>query len=614
MKWWAACALGLLLHAGPGLANPLARADAAFAQQRPHAAWVEILNATQADPGNAIAWMYQARIALRLERPAAALVALDRARAAGYPEARMVHFRAHALLLQGQARAALDLLDRVAAAAPFQAYIARMRGRALAGLGEHLRAAEAFGVALRRTPRDPELWIDLARFRRSTGELAGAIDASVRAYALAPGRVSVLRLRGEMVREQFGLAASLPWFDRALAIDPQDMGTLLERAATLGELGATRAMLADTRAVLSLDPRNPRAFWLQAVLAARARNLSLAMAMLDRTEGALDGLPAVRQFRAAIACQRGDWQAAIRLLRPLLASQPGNVRTRQLLALALWQAGEPEGVIELLSPLDGSADGDSYAQILLARAAEAIGRRDAAAVHLERAFREYTRPDLAPESQAPGEAAYRISAIRGLLRQGRSGDALDQARRLVRDNPGAPEGRLALGDVLVHRDRPAEAAFVYRDAANMRFDAAAAIRLVDAMARAGDTQSARRVLDAFRRQHPRNRTAQLVEADLRLADGDARGAMRLLTRLDQRMGRRDAVLAAALGRAALEAGEGDRAVEAACRAYRLAPASPLASQACGQALQRTGRDGADAAALLRQAAAQRHLEAAAPRG
>lgn len=602
MRWGAACLL--LLFAAPAGANPLLRADAAFAAQNVREAWVEILNATQAYPGNGVAWMYQARIALRLERGAAALVALDRARDAGYPLARMTHFRAHALLLQGDAAGALALLRQGPVAVPYLGYAARMRGRALAALGQYRDAAAAFDAALGIIPRNPALWVDLARFRRASGEQAGAILASERAYALAPRDVQVLRLRAEMVRDQFGLAASLPWFDRALEIDPQDIGTRLERAATLGEIGATRAMLADTRAVLSLDLDNARAFWLQAVLAARAGKFALAGAMLERTGGALDAQPAVRQVRAALACQRGDFLVAVEILRPLLAEQPGNVRVRQLLAHALWHQGDAEGVIETLGPLDGSADGDSYTQLLLARAAEAIGRRDAASVHLERAFRPTAAVDLAPLLPVAGDAGQAVAAIRTQLRQARGGAALEQARQLVRRNPGAPEARLALGDVLVHLGRPEEAAFVYRDAADLRFNAASAIRLVDAMMKAGDRDSAWRVLLAFRAQDPRNRTARLLHADLLLEEGDAEGAVHLLDSLDRRSGRRDAAIAAALALAALRADDPERAIAAARRAYRLAPASPATSHAYGEALRRTGGNPADAQALLRQARAQ----------
>ncbi len=70
-----------------------------------------------------------------------------------------------------------------------------------------------------------------------------------------------------------GLVASLPWFEKGLKAAPDDLSLLGEYAATLGEIGRAKDMLRVTRHMIELDGENPRAFYLQAVLAARAGNL-----------------------------------------------------------------------------------------------------------------------------------------------------------------------------------------------------------------------------------------------------------------------------------------------------------------------------------------------------
>src|SRR3546814_16907961 len=87
--------------------------------------------------------------------------------------------------------------------------------------------------------------------------------------------------------------SALPWFRKALAIDRNNVPALGEYAATLGEIGRTRQMLALTRKMIALDPGNPRAFFRQAAMAARARNYDLARKLLQRTGGSMDGVPAV---------------------------------------------------------------------------------------------------------------------------------------------------------------------------------------------------------------------------------------------------------------------------------------------------------------------------------
>src|SRR3546814_15879499 len=68
---------------------------------------------------------------------------------------------------------------------------------------------------------------------------------------------------------------------------------LIEDAATLGDLGRMRAMLAVTRRAIAADPADPRAYYLQAVLAARAGRFDRARVLLQKTGGTLNGMPAV---------------------------------------------------------------------------------------------------------------------------------------------------------------------------------------------------------------------------------------------------------------------------------------------------------------------------------
>src|SRR3546814_11393120 len=68
---------------------------------------------------------------------------------------------------------------------------------------------------------------------------------------------------------------------------------LIEDAATLGDLGRMRAMLAVTRRAIAADPADPRAYYLQAVLAARAGRFDLARGLLQKTGGTLNGMHAV---------------------------------------------------------------------------------------------------------------------------------------------------------------------------------------------------------------------------------------------------------------------------------------------------------------------------------
>ena len=134
---------------------------------------------------------------------------------------------------------------------------------------------------------DGAVWTDVARFRRSNGDVAGAIEAADRAVAAAPRNVEALVLRGILTRSQYGLAAALPWFDRAIAVDGGNVEAFVERATTYGDMGRMSDMLADAREAHRLTGGNTTAYYLEAVLAARARNFDLARRLMERTHGAL---------------------------------------------------------------------------------------------------------------------------------------------------------------------------------------------------------------------------------------------------------------------------------------------------------------------------------------
>src|SRR3546814_16576119 len=121
-----------------------------------------------------------------------------------------------------------------------------MRGQAVARLGDEDAAAAEFANAIEAAPRDKDVWTDVARFRRANGDLAGAIVAADKAVSFDAKDVAALTLRGELTRSQYGLRAALPWFDRPLEINPDNVPAPLELAATLGHPGQVRAGLAGT--------------------------------------------------------------------------------------------------------------------------------------------------------------------------------------------------------------------------------------------------------------------------------------------------------------------------------------------------------------------------------
>ena len=618
---------GLVAALGAG-ALWMARAPAADAAQAKHQLAVSLtllergnataarswaLKATRNDPKWGLAQAVLARTYLALGEGLAAQAALGRAKDAGFDMARTHQLQAEALLLQGLPERAL----KEARKAPprYGRYALRIAARAMAAQGDLPSAQLLLGAVLAdQDGKDANAWVDLGRVRQQTGDVGGAIDAATRALSLDRRNVDALTLRGELVRGQYGLVAALPWFEDALKIDPWRYGTLIDYAATLGDAGRYGDMLRASRRAQAVRPGSPDALYLQAVMAARAGNDDLARALLQRTGGALDGRPGPLLLSGMIDYANGGYQQAVEKWRAVVRAAPMNLVARRLLGAALLDGGDPKGAIEALRPVALRSDADSYTLQLVGRAFEATGERDWAVRFLDRsaipvqaaALQFGTDDDLGMLAQAvddaPGSPVARVNLVRALLFKGMTGEALDQAKTIVRAYPGVPQAHLVLGDTLMTLKRFDEAASAYARAANLRFDEATMLRSVEALEASGKRDKAAVVVALFLAQNPGNVAARRLTGHWQIAAAQWDAAIDTLEGLRADIGNRDAALLAELALAYAGAGEEEAAQLYAAAAYGLAPLNPAVVDAYGWVAYQAGGTG-QAVELLRKAVA-----------
>jgi tetratricopeptide (TPR) repeat protein len=604
--------------AGPGGAQgAYQRGLAALEKGQPRDARIEFLNAIKANPDDARIRMAQARTYLLLGDGVAAEAEIARARALKVPVAETHHLMAHALLLQARSEEAVAEASKAPPA--HAAYAARMRGRAQMALGNAGAAGTAFDEALATAggKDDTWVWTDLARFRRGTSDVAGAVAAADRAVQLDPKNIEALQLRGELTRTQYGLAAAMPWFDRALQIDPNHVPTLVERAATLGDLGRMKDMLAETRKILTIQPNNPVAYYLQAMLAARAKKFDLARSLFQRTGGALDDKPAGMLLASAIDFETGNAEQAIARLQKLVGAQPDNVKARRLLAASQWRLGDAAGTIQTLRPLADRPDADSYVLTLIGKAYDRQGNADLAARYLARAAEPQRRTATAlldspiddtrlaqlrrKLEASPRDAQLQIQLIRALLGRGMGDEALQRARTLQAGSPGVPDAHVLVGDARGILGDYKGAVEEYRKAANLAFTEPVAMRLIEALRNSGNSNGAARVLELYLTQNPQNVPAQYLAANAFLQAKQWDGAIAIYERLRKRVGDRDATMLNNLAWAYSEKGAYSRALPIAKKAWELDKNNPATTDTYGWLLYKSGSDKTQGLALLEQA-------------
>lgn len=520
----------------------------------------------------------RARQALAQKDGIAAEVALRRALDAGVRRQAVAAYMGQAYL----ERDAPDKAREWLAPGDFTPDTAAIGFRNLARLeriqGDLAAAGKAFDRAMAITPRDAAMWVEIGRLRYAGGEHMLAIDAADYALKLDPDNVRAMEFKGQLVRDREGLAAGLPWFERALKQRPRDIAVLGEYAATLGDLGRARKMLATTRLMLSIEPGNPRAYFLQAVLAARAGNAELARGLLARTQDEFADVPAGQLLEGILELQAGNYVLAAQALSKLSRAQPANAKVDLLLARAYALAGENRLVIHDYAQAANRPGASPYLLALVARAYEAEGQRDLAAPLLDRAALA-RRPDFYPVMR---------SDAGGLLAAGAVGEARAMADRAVAANSGSAFAQAIAGDVRLADGDGAAALPHYRLAAYVRMSQSLLLRMVAACIRSGRGAEATELLERYLAQNAGDRVAARMTAAKAAEGGDWRRTSLLLDNLRRNGGGSDVELLSDLSLAQLRGGDARSAEATARRAYDLQRGSPVAAGAWGLGLEALG--------------------------
>lgn len=525
---------------------------------------------------------------------------------AGTPRATIAAYLGEAELAQGKPLEARDWLGEGAFSPDTRGHGFHMLG-VLELREENLPAAgAAFDRALQSTPDSPELWVDIGRLRYRGGEQLQAVEASERAVALGPRNAEALRFRGQLLRDAHGMDAALPWFESALEAEPENIDLLADYAATLGEAGRAQDMLAAVRRMAAIAPRDPRVFFFQATLAARAGRFDLARGLVSRRADLERGSPAMALLAGVVDLEGGNYASAAQTFDRLLRTQPDNRRVRQLLARALHLAGSDRELVYRFAEDAAAPSAEPYLAEIVGRAYEALGERDRAAPLLARAARS-ERTGMAPmraaiplalaearDDDRTGRGA--LALVRGLIASNRNAAAVGAAEAFRRRVPGSADALGLSGDAYLAAGQPAKALDRYRAAAAIRRPWPLTRRMLAAYVARGDRASAWALLAGHLAGEPANREASAMLALLafdarRLEQGEA-----LLGHALDLGGTHDPQLLALAAEVALRGGDAAAARATAERAYRIQRANPAARRALALALQATG-EGEAAAAL-----------------
>ena len=533
----------------------------------------------------------------------AAEAASRRALEHGVPLDRTSAYMGEAELLQGNLAEAREWLGKGA----FDQREWERGFHALARLeeaeGDLAAAVAAYERALEQGEGSAGLWVDFGRLRYRNGEHHRALDASIRALELDPQDPRVLQFRGQLIRDSQGLSAALPWFERALERTPDDVGLLGEYAATLGELGRYADMLAAARRMAEVDPGDPRSYYLQAVLAARAGHWEIARRLMWRSDGAYDEVPAGLLLAGVLELEAGNAALAVEKFDALLDLQPENRTARVLLGRALIANDEPNEAVARLRPLADRPDASPYVLALVGRALEHTGARQEAAIYLDRAAAVASTAILPlPVSEYDELAIFRFAdqrergdVARALLRSDLRDDNVQRARtlaaRLLERYSGSADIEMLAGDVALLSGQAERALALYASAGKVRRPLPLVLRRQAALSALGRSKEANWLLVQQAIGNPQSADAARVAGRAAMAREDWPLAAVLLGRASRiGGGMRDPGLLADLARVQLQLGLLEEARTTSAWAYALHPDDPIVTATYAGALEVTAGD------------------------
>lgn len=571
-------------------------------------------NAIADDPKSIVRRVELARVAIALGDGVGAEAAVKAALDAGAKEAALRPLLARAYAMQGDGSRALQTIDSGPVIPEMIGEAAWVAGDVHLGNGDLSAARYAYDRAVHELPRNAALWVDVARFRDANADTRGARDAVDYAIELDKANSAALAFKANLVRTEDGLNASLGWYDKALVADPDNADALIDQAATLGDLGRYRDMLIALRHAAMIIPRDPRLYYLQAVLAARAGNYRLARSLLQRTRGELDEQPSFMLLSAIVELELGGEAVAATWADRLIAGQPNNFTARRILAAADWAGGDTDGASEALAPIVSRPDADSWSLLLAARVAAELGRRIESADYLDRAAtlargeavpfaadNDYGLLTMAADAE-PLNPAVAIPAISADLSSGNSARAIARALRIRDANRGVADAHILLGDAALAGGRFDLAIQSYRAARALDAGERTTLRLANALYRAGDIAGSGAAILALRDSQPSSIAADRLAGHLAMDIEHWDDAIAHFERVRQRIGDRDVVVLRELARAWAAKGDDARALRLIDRAYRLQPLNAAIMEFYADLLARRGNK--QAAADLRDKAAQ----------
>jgi putative PEP-CTERM system TPR-repeat lipoprotein len=499
-------------------ADYLSDARAALNKGDIRTAQIDLRNAVRADPQNAEAHYWLGRVAFELGDPVAAEREAQAAADRGFDPLLANRLLGQALLAQNKFDTLLQTMQPGGKNANLDATILVFRGYAEIGLQQPALAQKAFNDAEQQAPNAVEPLLAEARLLAARGDMNGAQAKIDHAISVQPKSPEALLAKSQFLRTKGDLSGALAVLDDLIRDQPSIVQARLDRASLEIALNKTEPANQDLAVVLKATPGNVQAIYLQAVMAAQAKDYKTADADLDRIGAFIGRIPRAYLLLAVVKQELGQIAQAEDAALRYLGRAPNDLAAYKILARIQFAKRRPDQVIDTLDKIAESGKADAETYDLLGRAYASTGRSDDAVKAFQKA-----------QSLAPNDVGVqtRLATVRmGMGQPGMAMDDLEHTLEIAPKTPAVGEAlffaALATGDMTKAADALTKVKAAEGDTPVVQ-NLSGLLQLSDL-----DPLAAQKTFAAITKEHPDFIPAQINLARVLAMQGDGTGAEKIL--------------------------------------------------------------------------------------
>jgi len=353
-----------------------ADAKSHFAAQDFRAARLELASALQEDPGNIEMLSLLVETHLRLADPDGAADALARLQSKGGKGPDVQRFVAELALIKQQPQQALDALGTDSSAKA-----ARIRAGAWLALGDDGKAVAAFEQGM-AAGGDIRLASDYARYRLTSGDLAGAGAVLTKMRAIDGDAFETLVLAGDLAAAQGQPDKAIAAFKAVLDKYPGHIAPMLALANQYDAKGDIKKAVAVVEEAGKLARDDQQVLALRMQLHSEQGEWENIRQALQGKEGDLDPASGLSMTYAEALLRLGHAEQARVLFNRAALLRPGNPYARLMLGEAQLASGDAATSWQTLQPLAASVLARPEVLQVAAKAAETAGAPEAASLRM----------------------------------------------------------------------------------------------------------------------------------------------------------------------------------------------------------------------------------------